>query len=127
MWSPRSLRRYGPDQVPRVSLNPRRPRELRAAGHDLRQLDFGGGLGIAYRDEAPPAILDYAAMVQEVTDGLDARLIFEPGRHMVGNAGILVTRVVYVKDGAQRRFLVLDSAMNDLIRPTLYELSLIHI
>ena len=95
--------------------------ELRGAGHALHQLDFGGGLGIAYRDEAPPAIADYAAMVKEVAGGLDARLVFEPGRHLVGDAGVLVTRVVYVKEGAQRRFLILDSAMNDLIRPTLYE------
>jgi len=59
--------------------------------------------------------------VKEVAGGLDARLVFEPGRLLVGNAGVLVTRVIYVKDGAQRRFLILDSAMNDLIRPTLYE------
>jgi len=95
--------------------------ELREAGHALHQLDFGGGLGIAYRDETPPAIADYAAMVKEVAGALDARLVFEPGRHLVGNAGVLVTRVIYVKEGAQRRFLILDSAMNDLIRPTLYE------
>jgi len=95
--------------------------ELRAAGHDLHQLDFGGGLGIAYRDESPPNVTDYAAMVKEVAGDLDARLVFEPGRLLVGNAGILVTRVLYVKDGAQRRFLIVDSAMNDLIRPTLYD------
>jgi len=95
--------------------------ELREAGHALHHMDFGGGLGIAYRDEVPPAIADYAAMVKEVAGGLGARLVFEPGRHLVGNAGVLVTRVIYVKEGAQRRFLILDSAMNDLIRPTLYE------
>jgi diaminopimelate decarboxylase len=95
--------------------------ELRDAGHDLHQLDFGGGLGIAYRDESPPRVADYAAMVKEVAGGLDARLVFEPGRLMVGEAGILVTRVLYVKEGAQRRFLIVDSAMNDLIRPTLYD------
>lgn len=95
--------------------------ELREAGHDLHQLDFGGGLGIAYRDESPPRVADYAAMVKEVAGGLDARLVFEPGRLMVGEAGILVTRVLYVKEGAQRRFLIVDSAMNDLIRPTLYD------
>lgn len=95
--------------------------ELRESGHPLEQLDFGGGLGIAYRDEAPPAVADYAAMVKALTDGLDARLVFEPGRLLVGNAGVLVTKVLYVKDGAQRRFLIVDSAMNDLIRPTLYE------
>jgi diaminopimelate decarboxylase len=95
--------------------------ELREAGHDLHQLDFGGGLGIAYRDESPPRVADYAAMVKEVAGGLDARLVFEPGRLLVGEAGILVTRVLYVKEGAQRRFLIVDSAMNDLIRPTLYD------
>jgi diaminopimelate decarboxylase len=96
-------------------------RELRDAGHDLHQLDFGGGLGIAYRDESPPSVADYAAMVKEVAGDLDARLVFEPGRLLVGNAGVLVTRVIYVKEGAQRRFLIVDSAMNDLIRPTLYD------
>ena len=95
--------------------------ELREAGHALHQLDFGGGLGIAYRDEAPPAVADYAAMVKEVAGALDARLVFEPGRLLVGTAGVLVTRVIYVKEGAQRRFLIVDSAMNDLIRPTLYD------
>lgn len=95
--------------------------ELREAGHDLHQLDFGGGLGIAYRDETPPSVADYAAMVEEVAGALDARLVFEPGRLLVGNAGVLVTRVIYVKEGAQRRFLIVDSAMNDLIRPTLYD------
>ena len=95
--------------------------ELRDGGHALHQLDFGGGLGIAYRDEAPPAVADYAAMVKETAGHLGARLVFEPGRLLVGNAGVLVTRVIYVKEGAQRRFLILDSAMNDLIRPTLYE------
>lgn len=96
-------------------------RELRDAGHDLHQLDFGGGLGIAYRDESPPSVADYAAMVKEIAGDLDARLVFEPGRLLVGNAGVLVTRVIYVKEGAQRRFLIVDSAMNDLIRPTLYD------
>ncbi len=95
--------------------------ELRQAGHALHQLDFGGGLGIAYRDESPPSVADYAAMVKEVAGALDARLVFEPGRLLVGNAGVLVTRVIYVKEGAQRRFLIVDSAMNDLIRPTLYD------
>jgi diaminopimelate decarboxylase len=96
-------------------------RELRDAGHDLHQLDFGGGLGIAYRDESLPSVADYAAMVKEIAGDLDARLVFEPGRLLVGNAGVLVTRVIYVKEGAQRRFLIVDSAMNDLIRPTLYD------
>jgi diaminopimelate decarboxylase len=95
--------------------------ELREAGHALHQLDFGGGLGIAYRDESPPSVADYAAMVKEVAGALDARLVFEPGRLLVGKAGVLVTRVIYVKEGAQRRFAIVDAAMNDLIRPTLYD------
>ncbi len=95
--------------------------ELRAAGHRLEELDLGGGLGIAYRDETPPDLATYADMVRTVTDGLGARLVFEPGRLLVGNAGVLLTKVLYVKDGLQRRFLVVDAAMNDLIRPTLYD------
>ena len=96
-------------------------RDLKAAGHPLKRLDFGGGLGIAYRDEQPPPIENYAAMVKEVVQGLDARFIFEPGRSLVGNAGLLITRIIYVKHGTSRAFLVVDGAMNDLIRPTLYE------
>jgi diaminopimelate decarboxylase len=95
--------------------------ELRGAGMPLRRLDLGGGLGISYRDESPPEVGAYADVVRKATRGLDADLVFEPGRLMVGNAGVLVTRVLYVKDGRQNRFLVVDAAMNDLIRPTLYE------
>ncbi len=96
-------------------------RDLRATGHDLRHLDLGGGLGIAYRDEQPPPVEDYARMVREVTEGLGAQLVFEPGRHLVGNAGLLLTRVIHVKRGSNRSFVIVDGAMNDLIRPTLYE------
>lgn len=95
--------------------------ELRAQGHDIRRLDFGGGLGITYDDERPPTVEAYAAMVKQLTKGLDAQLAFEPGRFLVGNAGVLVTRVLYVKEGAARRFVIVDAAMNDLIRPTLYD------
>ena len=95
--------------------------ELKAAGHRLEELDLGGGLGIAYRDETPPDLATYADMVRTVTDGLGARLVFEPGRLLVGNAGVLLTGVLYVKDNLQRRFLIVDAAMNDLIRPTLYD------
>jgi len=96
---------------------------LRADGHDIAHVDFGGGLGIPYyRDrEAPPAPADYAAMVKRVTHNLGCTLMFEPGRMIVGNAGILVSRVIYVKHGADKKFVVIDAAMNDLIRPTLYE------
>jgi len=96
-------------------------RALAAEGIALGRLDLGGGLGIRYRHERPPAIEDYAAMVKRVTEGMAAELAFEPGRWMVGNAGVLVSRVVYVKDGVARRFLIQDAAMNDLIRPALYE------
>ena len=96
-------------------------KELRAEGLPLERLDLGGGLGIVYRDEAPPPVEAYAALVRELTDGLDVRLIFEPGRLLVGNAGLLVTRVLYAKTSGTRRFAVVDAAMNDLIRPTLYD------
>ena len=96
---------------------------LRADGHDISHVDFGGGLGIPYYmdREAPPAPAAYAAMVKRVTHNLGCTLMFEPGRMIVGNAGILVTRVIHVKHGAGKNFIVIDAAMNDLIRPTLYE------
>src|SRR6202162_2863616 len=96
---------------------------LRADGHTISHVDFGGGLGIPYyRDrEAPPEPAAYAAMVKRVTHNLGCTLMFEPGRMIVGNAGILVTRVIYVKHGDARNFVIIDAAMNDLIRPTLYE------
>ncbi len=96
---------------------------LRADGHTISHIDFGGGLGIPYYmdREAPPAPAAYAAMVKRVTHNLGCTLMFEPGRMIVGNAGILVTRVIYVKRGDGKNFIVIDAAMNDLIRPTLYE------
>jgi diaminopimelate decarboxylase len=96
-------------------------RQLRGEGIGLKRLDLGGGLGIRFRHETPPTIEDYAAMVKRVTEGLDVALAFEPGRWIVGNAGVLVTRVLHVKHGATRRFVVVDAAMNDLIRPALYD------
>src|ERR1700752_4415071 len=96
---------------------------LRADGHDIAHIDFGGGLGIPYYmdRQAPPAPDDYAAMVKRVTHNLGCTLMFEPGRLIVGNAGILVAKVIYVKHGAGKNFVIIDAAMNDLIRPTLYE------
>src|ERR1700722_5906296 len=96
---------------------------LRADGHTISHVDFGGGLGIPYYMDrgAPPARAAYAAMVKRVAHNLGCTLMFEPGRLIVGNAGILVTRVIYLKPGAVRNFVVIDAAMNDLIRPTLYE------
>jgi diaminopimelate decarboxylase len=96
---------------------------LRADGHTISHVDFGGGLGIPYHLDrtAPPEPAAYAAMVKRVAHNLGCRLMFEPGRMIVGNAGILVSRVIYVKHGDARNFVVIDAAMNDLIRPTLYE------
>jgi diaminopimelate decarboxylase len=94
-------------------------RALRAEGLTVDRLDLGGGLGIVYDGEAPPLPIDYAAMVRETVGDLDCELTFEPGRVLVGNAGILVTRVIYVKDAALR-FVIVDAAMNDFLRPALY-------
>jgi diaminopimelate decarboxylase len=96
---------------------------LRGDGHTISHVDFGGGLGIPYYmdREAPPAPDAYAAMVKRVTHNLGCTLVFEPGRLIVGNAGILVARVIYVKHGDGKNFVIIDAAMNDLIRPTLYE------
>jgi diaminopimelate decarboxylase len=98
-------------------------RVLRADGHKISHVDLGGGLGIPYRDdnEPPPHPEAYAKVVKRATRDLNCRLIFEPGRLLVGNAGILVTRVLFVKPGEARNFIVVDAAMNDLIRPTLYD------
>lgn len=102
--------------------------ELREAGLPLRRLDLGGGIGISYKhhlqeqvEEAEQRVRDYAQVVHGLADGLDAELVFEPGRLLVGNAGLLVTRVLYVKDNGERRFVIVDAAMNDLLRPSLYD------
>ena len=97
--------------------------ELRAAGHDIRRADLGGGLGIPYdRAKAvPPLPAAYGEMVARVTKDWNVRLTFEPGRLIVGNAGVLVSRVIRVKQGETSSFVIVDAAMNDLIRPTLYE------
>jgi len=97
--------------------------ELRADGHSIDHVDLGGGLGIPYRDdnEPPPHPDAYAGVVKRLTEGLEAKLIFEPGRLIVGNAGVLLTRVIYVKEGAAKPFVIVDAGMNDLIRPTLYD------
>jgi diaminopimelate decarboxylase len=94
--------------------------ELRRRGFGVRYLDFGGGLGITYNDETPPEPRDYATAVLGGLGKLDLTLLLEPGRVLVGNAGIIVTRVLYVKDSETKRFVVVDAAMNDLIRPVLY-------
>jgi diaminopimelate decarboxylase len=97
--------------------------QLRADGHVISHIDVGGGLGIPYREdnEPPPDPDAYAAIVKRATKNLGCKLIFEPGRLIVGNAGILVTRVIYVKRGEAKTFVIVDAGMNDLVRPTLYE------
>lgn len=95
--------------------------ELRGLGHDIKRVDLGGGLGIPYREEKIPLPIDYAAVVKSAVGNLGCRLIFEPGRMLVGNAGILVSRVIYVKQGGTRRFVIVDAAMNDLMRPAMYD------
>jgi diaminopimelate decarboxylase len=98
-------------------------RDLMGAGHALEHIDFGGGLGVPYREdnEPPPDPQAYADLIKRHTRGLDLKLVFEIGRMIVGNAGILVTRVIFVKEGAGKTFVIVDAAMNDLIRPTLYD------
>jgi diaminopimelate decarboxylase len=96
--------------------------DLRADGCAIDTLDLGGGLGIPYGEGAvPPHPDDYAAMIKRVTAPLNVRLIFEPGRMIAGNAGILLSRVVYDKEGEEKRFLIIDAAMNDLVRPAMYD------
>jgi diaminopimelate decarboxylase len=96
---------------------------LRGEGLTVDRLDLGGGLGVPYFDQpAPPTPADYAAMAAQVVGGLDVRLAFEPGRAIAANAGVLLARVIHVHERAEgRRFLVLDAAMNDLIRPAMYD------
>lgn len=96
---------------------------LRAQGNPIAHIDLGGGLGIPYRgdNDVPPHPDEYAAMVKRTIGHLGCQLTFEPGRLIAGNAGILVSRVIYEKQGDDRAFLILDAAMNDLIRPTLYD------
>jgi len=96
---------------------------LKAQGHNIRHLDLGGGLGVPYRgsNDVPPHPDEYAAMVKRTLGHLGLKYMMEPGRMIVGNAGIMVTRVIYVKENEGRKFVIQDGAMNDLIRPTLYD------
>ena len=97
--------------------------KLLSDGHQLHHLDIGGGLGIPYRgtNDTPPHPVEYARVVREALGDLGLKIILEPGRMIVGNAGVLVSRVLYVKEGADKTFAIVDAGMNDLIRPTLYE------
>jgi diaminopimelate decarboxylase len=94
---------------------------LRSDGIDIRYLDIGGGLGIPYDDEEPPRPEDYGAAIIDKIADLDVTLIMEPGRVLVGNAGVLVTKVLYLKQGEEKTFVIADAGMNDLIRPSLYQ------
>ncbi|WP_339817933.1 diaminopimelate decarboxylase [uncultured Paracoccus sp.] len=97
-------------------------RALRAEGHDITRLDLGGGLGIPYRrdNSAPPLPIEYGQVIRETVGDLGCEIEIEPGRNIVGNAGVLLSRVIYVKNGEDRDFLIVDAAMNDLLRPAMY-------
>jgi diaminopimelate decarboxylase len=96
--------------------------ELRASGHEIDRVDLGGGVGVPYQShEEPPTPADYGAMVARVTKGWNVTLMFEPGRVIAGNAGVLMTKVIWVKPGVINPYVIVDAAMNDLARPALYE------
>jgi diaminopimelate decarboxylase len=94
--------------------------ELTADGVSVRHVDMGGGLGVRYRDESPPNIEEYAAIINQLVGDRDLELILEPGRYIAANAGLLLTRISYLKDNELKHFAVVDAAMNDLMRPSLY-------
>ena len=97
-------------------------KQLREQGHDITRVDLGGGLGIPYKSgDAPASPADYASMIASVTDGLDLQVILEPGRVIMGNAGIMLATALYHKPAPDRTFLILDAGMNDLMRPALYQ------
>jgi diaminopimelate decarboxylase len=95
--------------------------ELASDGIHLTHLDFGGGMGIQYSDEAVPSASEYLAAILKLTTGRKEKLLFEPGRSLVGNAGVLLTKVEVLKPGSEKNFAIIDAAMNDLMRPALYD------
>lgn len=97
--------------------------ELRRLGHSISVLDIGGGLGIDYQDgnQVPPAVTEYARLANHILGKLDCRIILEPGRSLVGDIGILISRVIYIKQGELDRFVIIDAGMNDLLRPSMYD------
>ncbi|WP_170573826.1 diaminopimelate decarboxylase [Ruegeria atlantica] len=97
--------------------------QLRAEGHNIRRLDLGGGLGIPYTraNDAPPLPMEYGALIKKTLGHLNCEIEIEPGRLIAGNAGLMISKVIYVKSGEGRDFLIIDGAMNDLIRPAMYE------
>lgn len=98
-------------------------KNLRQAGHDIRHIDLGGGLGIPYdpKTEVPPSPADYGSMIKQVLGDLDCSIILEPGRLIAGNAGVLLSQLIYEKGGENRTFYIIDAAMNDLLRPAMYD------
>jgi diaminopimelate decarboxylase len=96
-------------------------RDLRAVGHVVERLELGGGIGISYKGDAAPALADYARIVRETVGDLGCTLMVEPGRSICGDAGVLLSRVIFIKPGRTRNFVILDAAMNDLIRPAMYD------
>lgn len=94
--------------------------ELKAAGIPMRYLDVGGGLGVRYSDQKPPKRTEYARLIKELTSGIGVEILLEPGRSVIAQAGVLLTRVVYTKANRGKRFVIVDGAMNDLMRPSLY-------
>jgi diaminopimelate decarboxylase len=106
------------DALDRVLLLAER---LKEEGIPIRHLDIGGGLGIRYKDEVPPEPADYAKVINRRLGELDYELLMEPGRAIVGNAGVLLTRVEYLKSNGDKHFAIVDAAMNDLVRPSLYQ------
>ena len=95
-------------------------RKLRSEGIPISRLDLGGGLGVSYVGEKTPTPIDYASVVNSTLGDLSCELIFEPGRYLTAKAGILLTRIIYIKDNGLKRFVIIDAAMNDLLRPALY-------
>lgn len=95
--------------------------QLQAAGIHIHHIDAGGGIGICYSDETPPDFADYAKAMREKMAGRNIKMVFEPGRALVGNAGVLLTKVEYLKHGEAKNFAIVDAAMNDLMRPALYD------
>ena len=95
--------------------------ELRSQGHTITTVDLGGGIGITYKDEVPPSLDKYAEIIRDIILPLGVHVIVEPGRSIAGNAGVLLTRVLHIKEGHDKKFMIVDAGMNDLMRPSLYD------
>lgn len=96
-------------------------KDLRTAGHNITRLDLGGGIGIRYEEETPPCLKSYAEIVRDTVGNLECEIVLEPGRSLVGNAGLLLTEVISIKENDLKKFMIVDAAMNDLMRPALYD------